>query len=264
VTKRRIKGFEALPSAGIYERQRPVPLSPPLTERQVQDRLRRQNSFASPAQLGKFCADLERMAKAVLRQFIEQEGLPELDPGMEMHFRGRAHEKKRHLVEKRIEEIRAEAAKPNETEVIKMRKRLAAAEAAADALELQMHARFVPKRLNNIAEQSQAIAWIILKEAFEMGQAYERIRIRPIEAYARTAIVRVKKTTAFNQKRMAPKGEERLRAYAEEHRRQPNASHWTICQSLAPRFAGNSGRPLTPKAFSNSIPRSLRVVIPRP
>jgi hypothetical protein len=148
-----------------------------------------------------------------------------------------------------------------------MRKRLAEAEGAADALGMLNHAKFMPVwiREAKLVKRSGLSVWRAIIGAFEMGQAYERIRVRPIEAYARTAIVGSKRTSQRNREIVAPKNKERLRAYKRESRRKPEASHWTICRILARRFAGRKiGRPLTTKAFSNSIPKAMRIVTPQP
>jgi len=223
-------------------------------------------SFSLDEQVADLTRGLERMAGEVLRRFVEREGVAQLDRRLESLFRGKREAKSLHLIAKRIDEIRVEAGALNATEVLKMRKRLADAEGAADALVVLSHTKFLPVwiREAKLAEQSGLAVWRTIIAAFEIGQAYERIRVRPIEPYARTAIVRVKKTSESNRQRLEPKRKERLRAYEVERSRRPHDSHWSICRRLAPRFTGNRGHPLTAKAFSNSIPKSKRAVRPQP
>jgi len=264
------KGVEALPSAGIYTRyKRRLPgrrQSGPELRNSLERIFTGLKSFSLDEQVADLNRGLERMAKTVLRQFVNHEGLAQLDARLESLFRGNRETKRRHLIERRIDEIRVEAEAPNATELLKMRKRLADAEGAADALVVLSHTKFLPVwiREAKLAEQSGLAVWRTIIAAFEMGQAYERIRVRPIEAYARTAIVRVKKTSESNRQRLEPKRKDRLRAYEMERNRKPHDSHWSICSRLAPCFTGNRGRPLTAKAFSNSIPKSKRAVRPQP
>ena len=269
MTWRTRRGLEALPSAGIYTRyERRSSRRRQSARQQVQifERIFKSvNSFSLSEEVVQFSSNLERMARQVLRRFEQNHGLGKLHPLWEKAPKSHALVRRQAQINRRIDEIRYEAEAPNALEVLKMRKRLAEAEGAADALELLNHVRSIPPNLRdaNLAEQSGLAVWRCIATAFEMGQAFERIRIRPLEAHARTAIVRAKKARESNRQRVADKSKERVRAYEEERRRAPDASHWAICCRLAPSFMGNSGRPLTPKAFSNSIPRSKRIVSQR-
>ena len=270
MTQRTRRGFEALPSAGIYTRYERRSCRRRQSAREqvrIFERIFKSvNSFSLCEEVLQFRANLERTARQVLRRFEQNHGLGQLCPLWEEALKRNALARRLLRIERRIAEIRDEAADPNALEVLKTRKRLAEAEGAADALELLNHARSIPAYLKdaNLAEQSGLAVWRCIATAFEMGQACERIRIRPLEAHARTAIVRAKKARESNRRRVADKSKERVRAYQEERGRTPDASHWAVCRRLAPSFMGNRGYPLTPKAFSNSIPRSKRVVTKRP
>jgi hypothetical protein len=269
MTRHRRKKFEALPSAGIYTRYtRGSSRSRQSAREQLQslERVFRDvNTLSLHRQMAKFAGDLERFARQVLRRFEQRQGIGKLHPLWEKALKGNALARRQAQINARIAEIRNEAAEPNAVEVLKVRKRLAEAEGAADALELLNHARLIPTFLKNanLPEQNDHAVWWGIATAFEMGQAYERIKIRPIEAYARTAIIGVKKARERNRRRVADENKERLRAYARERSFRPDTSHWAICLCLAPRFKGNNGHPLTPRAFSNSIPRSMRIVSAR-
>jgi hypothetical protein len=269
MTQHTRKRFEALPSAGIYIRYKRRSSRRRQSAReqiQIFERIFKSvNTFSLCGEIVKFSANLERMARQVLRRFEQNHGMGKLHPLWEKALKSHALVRRQAQINRRIEEIRDEAAAPNALEVLKMRKRLAEAEGAADALELLNHARIIPVYIRdaNLAEQSGLAVWRGIATAFEMGQACERIRIRPLEAHARTAIVRVKKARESNRQRVADKSKERVRAYEEERSRKPDASHWAVCRHLAPRFMGNRGHPLTPRAFSNSIPRSKRIVSTR-
>ena len=265
-TRRRLK---ALPSAGIYTRyERRSSRGRQSARQQVQifERIFKSiNSFRLCEEVQRFSANFERMAWQVLRRFEQNHCLGKPRPLWEEAPKSSALARRQFRIERRIAHIRDEAAGPNALEVLTTRKRLAEAEGAADALELLNMARSIPAYIRdaNLAEQSGLAVWGSIVAAFEMGQACERMRIRPLEAHARTAIVRAKKIGESNRQRVADKSKERVNAYEEERSRTPDASHWAVCRSLASIFTGNRGRPLTPKAFSNSIPRSKRIVSQR-
>jgi hypothetical protein len=270
MTQRTRKRLEALPSAGIYIRYERRPSRRRQSQREMLRVLRRVsedlNSFKLDERLTKFAAELERFANSALRRFVKEEGLLRLDPCWRSMFKGQSVGKRLHLIKQRIQEIQAEA-KIEESKArerfmtLNMRQRLAGAYCAADALEIIDHVRFVPVYVKhaNLPKEGELAIEHAISAAFEAGRAFERVRIRSFEAYARTAISKVKKTRERNKQQMSPKIEERLHAYQEKHRGDPTASHWALCTLLANNFSGNRGRRLTPRAFSNSIPKSERV-----
>jgi len=266
------KRFEALPSAGFYirhERRRSRRRqSQRETLRVLQRWARDLNSFNLNELLAEFAARYERFANSVFRRFIEKEGLPELDPRLKLMFDriGNPRARRWHLIEQRIQEIVADAKieqdnAPEGFMSLSMRQRLAGAYRALDALEMLHKTRFIPVYVKNANLPKHAEHDInhAISAAFEAGRAAERVRIRAIEAYAGTAIAKVKKTRERIKQQMSQKIEERLRAYHEEHKGDPTARHWALCTRLANNFPGIRGRRLTPRAFSDSIPRSERV-----
>src|SRR5208282_2811606 len=264
------KRLEALPSAGIYNRHERRPSRRQLSKRETLRGLQRWardlNSFNLNELLAKFAARYERFANSVLRRFIEKEGLPELDPRLKLLFDGNVRARRWHLIEQRIREIVAAAKieqdnQPEGFMSLSMRQRLAGAYRALDALEMLHKTRFIPVYVKNANLPKHAEHDInhAISAAFEAGRAAERVRIRAIEAYAGTAIAKVKKTRERIKQQMSQKIEERLRAYHEEHKGDPTARHWALCTRLANNFPGIRGRRLTPRAFSDSIPRSERV-----
>ena len=255
MTQRTRRGFETLPSAGIYTRYERRSTRRRQSARQQVQMFRRifksVNTFSLCGEVVQFSANLERMAWQVLRRFEQNHGIGKLHPLWEKALKSNAVARRQFRIERRIAEIRDEAAAPNALEILKTRKRLAEAEGAADALELLNKSRSIPAYIRdaNLAEQSGLAVWRSIAAAFEMGQACERIRIRPLEAHARTAIVRAKKTGESNRQRVADKSKERVRAYEEERRHAPDASHWAVCSRLAPRFMGNRGHTLYPQGL---------------
>jgi len=264
------KRLKALPSAGIYIRYERQVSRRRASQREMLRALQRVfgdvNSFNLNEYLAKFAAQCERFANSVFRSFIEKEGLPELDPRLKLMFDGNASARRWHLIEQRIREIHADAKieqddAPEGYMSLGMRQRLAGAYRAADALEMLHHTRLIPVYLKhaNLPKYAELNIQHAISSAFEAGREFERVRIRAVEAYAGTAIAKVKKTRERIKQQMSQKIEERLRAYHEEHKSDPSAKHWAPCTRLANNFPGVRGRRLGPRAFSNSIPRSERV-----
>ena len=115
-----IKGLEALPSPGFYIRYRRRPSLRRQSEREQRNILKHifndLESFSLDGHVAKLSRDLQLMSGAVLRRFVEHEGVAKLDPRLESFYRGNPKAKRLHLIEKRIGEIRVEAAAPNELE----------------------------------------------------------------------------------------------------------------------------------------------------
>lgn len=243
-TRRTRKAMIALPSAGIYTKyeRRPPHRSQSVNEqyRVMQRLIRDIESFQLDEQLAKFTAQFERIAKTILRRFVKQEGVPKLDPHLESAFTGHPDAKLRHQIEQKIEEIRAGAKVPNALEVLTMRKRLADAERANDALELLNHARFIPVYVKHAKPDAEAKLdiWHAVTAAFEMGQSYERMRIRSIEPYAGSSLTGPKATRAKVRKHKDAHAAEYQKAYNEVAAKHPLKKPIWICRQIAHRFPG--------------------------
>jgi len=273
------KRFEALPSAGIFTkyRLRPRKRSQSLREQGkiLECFFRDANSFNTDDRLEQFISTLTRFANRVLSEFTNRHGLPRPHYIVKRNLRGYPELKRQHRISRRIEEIRSETREsaPRKDVVlndrlsgaqfsnfdlgidIARRRRRADAERAADALELLENARMIPAYVKNIhpSDYTAFDIWHLILATFEMGQAYVRMQIRPIEALAGPAIRRSSESRARIRQQMEPVHEARRRAYEDARTEDPGAKHWTLCGRLAGSFG------ITPKAFSNSIPPTRRV-----
>src|SRR6266704_2519138 len=120
------RGFEPIPSPGIYIRYRRLPGRRRQSQREMlrvlQQTAKNIHSFDPSKQIRRFLSCTEQMARDVLNWFEGIEGLGEIHPHWKETLKAYPEMIRRARIEARIEEIRAEAGEVNALEVLSVRR----------------------------------------------------------------------------------------------------------------------------------------------